>query len=430
MIVRLQISGFRFPPSAFSFLPLPLRLKRAGSDSKCSLLGKKEKDPTLPRRVLYATSARLGGTGLDSVAYETVVGLFRAKILKKAIAFDNCQSDVPAARIKNLKKHPVRLLSFLDSAHYYGAKKHTLDRVAARTLGERKYQIFHGWSGECLLSLRAARKWGIASVIEIPTWHRNKGMQKGRITDAERQALLSPWHRRMIDSLLVTRQQVLEEYDLADLILVLSEFAEQTFLAAGVPKEKLFRTSRGVDPERFKPAGRPPNFRAIFVGALIKRKGVHHLLEAWHRLNLKDAELYLVGSVHPEIRPYLDQYQSPSVKVLGFSPRAEECFQQSTIHVFPSSCEGSAKATYEAAACGLPQVTTRESGDVVVDGLNGLIVSPGDVEGIAAAIERLYRDPDLVETMGKAARERILSNFTWDHYRQRVLDAYREVLRK
>lgn len=84
--------------------------------------------------------------------------------------------------------------------------------------------------------------------------------------------------------------------------------------------------------------------------------------------------------------------------------------------------------TYEAAACGLPQVTTRESGDVVIDGLNGIIVQPGDVDAIAAAIAKFYNSPDLVKTMGAAARQRILENFTWDHYRQRVLEAYRAVM--
>src|SRR6185369_11868644 len=101
-------------------------------------------------------------------------------------------------------------------------------------------------------------------------------------------------------------------------ILVLSEKAEETFLAAGLPANKLFRHQRGVDVTRFTPAPKPPEkFRAVFVGALIKRKGVHHLLEAWRRLNLKDAELVLVGALHDEIREPLRQCDAGSVKHLG-----------------------------------------------------------------------------------------------------------------
>ena len=135
-------------------------------------------------------------------------------------------------------------------------------------------------------TLREARRRGVPGVIEIPTWHRNKGKAKpARLTKSERERAAARGWQGLKNRLLVTRQQMLEEYDLADLILVLSEKAEETFLAAGIAPEKLFRHQRGVDVERFTPAEKPPEkFRAVFVGALIKRKGVHHLLEVWRRL--------------------------------------------------------------------------------------------------------------------------------------------------
>ncbi len=147
-----------------------------------------------------------------------------------------------------------------------------------------------------LSTLRAARARGVPGIIEIPTWHRNKGRDKpARLTKSERERAAARGWQGFKNRLLVTRQQMLEEYDLADLILVLSEKAEETFLAGRIPSAKLFRHQRGVDVTRFTPAEKPPEkFRAVFVGALIKRKGVHHLLEVWRRLNLKDAELVLV----------------------------------------------------------------------------------------------------------------------------------------
>ena len=95
---------------------------------------------------------------------------------------------------------------------------------------------------------------GIPSVIEIPTWHRNKGKQKPAVTKSERERAAEPWPQRLMNGLLVTRQQVMEEYDLATLIVVLSHCAADTFRAAGVPEEKLFYLPRGVDIERFTPA--------------------------------------------------------------------------------------------------------------------------------------------------------------------------------
>lgn len=376
--------------------------------------------------MLYATSARLGGSGLDAVALESLRAAHRAGMLRRALAFDDRQQDIPPELIRTLRWHPVRLLSGLGSEYYYGAKKHALDRAAATELARGGYDLFHGWSGESLRTLRAARARGVPGIIEIPTWHRNKGRDKpARLTKSERERAEARGWQGWKNRLLVTRQQMLEEYDLADLILVLSEKAEETFLAAGISPTKLFRHQRGVDVTRFTPAEKPPEkFRAVFVGALIKRKGVHHLLEVWRRLNLKDAELVLVGSLHDEIRPVLAQYGGPDVSVPGFVARVEECYRAATVHIFPSECEGSAKCTYEAAACGLPQITTRESGDIVLDGVNGLIVPPNDPDALAAAIERLYLDRDLAARLGAAGRQRVVEKFTWEHFGERLLEAY------
>src|SRR6184192_4956882 len=171
-----------------------------------------------------------------------------------------------------------------------------------------------------------------------------------------------------------------------------------------MPKEKLFYLPRGVDVQRFKPGAPPPLFRAIFSGALIERKGIHHLLEAWRKLNLRDAELWLLGAIHEEAKPHLKEFWRDNIRTIGFARDVEKYLKEATIHVFPSQLEGSAKVTYEAAACGLPQVVTREAGDVVRDGVDGIIVPSGNVDAIAAGIEHFYRHPEIVAEMGIAAR--------------------------
>jgi glycosyltransferase involved in cell wall biosynthesis len=378
---------------------------------------------TLPKSLLYSIFARIGGSGLDTDAFETLRASYHGGFLGKAVAYDNRQVEIPATRIHSLRWHPVRLLSALDSPYYYGAKKKYLDWIAARQLATGRYDLFHSWSGDCLLSLRTARNRGIPSILEIPTWHRDRGKVKRPPASVSPETPL-PWRQRWKEDLLLQRDRFLEEYDLADLLLVLSEKAAETFRVQGFPDEKLFYLPRGVDVDRFTPGVRPPNFRAVFSGALIERKGVHHLLEAWHRLDLKDAELWLVGAVHAEMKPFLEKFADESVKVFGFSHEPEKYLRAATIHVFPSQCEGSAKVTYEAAACGLPQVTTREAGDVVEDSVQGIIVPPADVDALAAAIQQLYDHPEIVERMSLAARERVVENFTWDHFRARLLDAY------
>src|SRR2546423_2386503 len=376
----------------------------------------------LPRSLLYSIFARIGGHGLDTDSFEALRASYRAKFLGKAVAYDNRQSEIPTHFIQSLRWHPVRLISFIGRPYYYGAKKKYLDWIASRHLDSGRYDFFHSWSGDCLETLRLAKRKKIPSLIEIPTWHR--GSQRSEVSGQKSEVRQKSWKSRF----LLERERFLEEYDLATLVVVLSEKAAESFRVAGFPDEKLFYLLRGVDVDRFKPDTRPPIFRAIFSGALIERKGIHHLLEAWHRLNLRDAELWVLGSVHDEAKPHLKKFGRENVRVLGFKPDLENYLSQGSVYVFPSRLEGSAKTIYEAAACGLPMITTREAGDVVRDGVEGIIVQPGDVDALAAAIEHLYRHPEIVESMGAAARQRAVENFTWDHYRTRLLGAYERAI--
>jgi glycosyltransferase involved in cell wall biosynthesis len=383
-----------------------------------------EAERVLPRHLLYSIFARIGGSGLDTDAFETLRASHRGGFLGRAIAYDNRQTEIPARLIYSLRWHPVRLISFLDRPYYYGAKKKYLDWVAARHLATGRYDLFHSWSGDCLQSLRVAKKLGVPSIVEIPTWHRDRGKVGERVPSPTTNA-----PRNWKENLLQTRERFIEEYDLADLLFVLSQKAAETFRVQGFSEEKLYYLPRGVDIERFKPGRRPPIFRAVFSGALIERKGIHHLLEAWHRLDLKDAELWLVGAVHDEAKPHLKKFWRDNIKVVGFKRDVENYLNQGTVHIFPSQCEGSAKVVYEAAACGLPQITTREAGDVVNDGVEGIIIQPGNVGELAAAILELYRHPEKVERMSEAARRRVVDNFTWDHFRTRLLIAYEKAMR-
>lgn len=369
----------------------------------------------LPSSLLFSISARIGGAGLDTDSFEAVRASYRGGFLGKAMAYDNRQAEIPSRLIRSLRWHPVRLLSSLDRSRYYGAKKKYLGWITARELRTGRYDLFHSWSGDCLEALRVTRERGIPSLIEIPTWHRDFGQMKNIATSEA---------RGLKDKLLLTHGRFIEEYKLADVIVVLSDKAAESFRARGFPEEKLYYLPRGVDVERFKPGKRPDLFRVIFSGALIERKGIHHLLEAWHRLALPNAELWLVGSVHEEAKPHLKKFWRENIRTIGFAKAPEEYLAQGTIHVFPSQLEGSAKTTYEAAACGLPQVITRESGDVVRDGEEGMIVPPGDVDAIAQAIRFFHERPDEVERMGANARRRVVENFTWNHYRARLLEAY------
>src|SRR5438445_6514935 len=184
---------------------------------------------TLPRHLLYSIFARIGGSGLDTDAFETLRASYRGGFLGKAIAYDNRQQEIPASLIHSLRWHPVRLISFVDRAYYYAAKKKYLDWIASRHLATGRYDLFHSWSGDCLRSLQVAKQRRIPSIVEIPTWHRDGGKAKvGRPKMAESASNTSGF-RNWKAGLLLERKRFVEEYGLADLLLVLSEIAADTF---------------------------------------------------------------------------------------------------------------------------------------------------------------------------------------------------------
>jgi glycosyltransferase involved in cell wall biosynthesis len=382
-----------------------------------------------PARLIYSISAGIGGSGLDVDALEALRLAHDEGFLERAVAHRSRQSAIPTRLLRLLARDPVRLLgSILGRPEYYSLKKKRLDAVTARLLERAPCDLFHSWSGDCLESLKVCNRKGVATVLEIPTWHRNKGRPKPYITRDELMKAEAPFPQGFLHRLRVSRQRVLEEYDRADLILVLSEKARETFLVAGIAPEKLFLLPRGVDVDAFRPAPPPPIFRVGFAGALIRRKGVHHLLRAWKRLNLPNAELLLIGQRHAEIEGALREFALPNVRQTGFVRDVGRLLSTCTIHAFPSECEGSAKVTYEAAACGLAQISTREAGDVVVHGETGLVIPPNDPDALAGAIEHLYRHPALSARMGARARERVEREFTWAHYRDRLRLAYSRAL--
>ena len=121
-----------------------------------------------------------------------------------------------------------------------------------------------------------------------------------------------------------------------------------------------------------------------------------------------------------QAKPHLKKFWRDNIRTIGFARDVEKYLSQATIHIFPSQLEGSAKVTYEAAACGLPQVVTRESGDVVRDGIDGIIVPPGRCRCHRRRHRAFLPASEIVSEMGIAARKRVVENFTWDHFRERL----------
>jgi alpha-maltose-1-phosphate synthase len=291
--------------------------------------------------------------------------------------------------------------------------------------------IFHGFTGLSRACLRAARRLDAVTLIENPSMH-PRAWQSLVLEECERFGIRPRDCRAILPWALIRRMEA--EFDHSDFIVVPSEVARKSFGQTGVA-EKARVIHAGIDHEFFAPAGEPALrdiFRVCYAGRVEIAKGVPYLLEAWHMLGLKNAELILIGEVAAEMAALIRKYTSASVRFTGFQPaeQVRNWFRGSHVFAFPSVNEGLARVLLEAMGTGLPVVATAASGaeDCVTPGESGTIVPDRDPQALAEALLWHYRHAEATRLMGSAARERIVSQFTVAHYEERMIAFYKSLI--
>ena len=191
----------------------------------------------------------------------------------------------------------------------------------------------------------------------------------------------------------------------------------------GFPSEHTAIVPYGVNPEMLSVADEPVRGRILFAGTADLRKGIHYLAMAAEKLveHGLHCEFRVAGDVEQSVA---NQTQCRYLTFLGRVPRAGMTseFASADLFVLPSLAEGSAEATYEALACGVPVVTTREAGSVVRDGIEGRIVPSRNAEALANAIAEIVEDRQKRQRLSRAAREQA-RDYTWARYGERLVKA-------
>ncbi len=225
-------------------------------------------------------------------------------------------------------------------------------------------------------------------------------------------------------------ERVLDEYALADHLVVPSEFAARTFVMRGFDRRRIAVNPYGVALEHFWPAQKQlGQFRALFVGQLTPCKGLVYLLEAWRRLRLPGAELVLIGSLDPVLRPTLARFEG-LFRYLEAVPKLElRChYQQASVLILPSLSDAFGLVVLEAMACGCPVIVSENTGaaDAVADGDEGFVVPIRDVDALSDRLLRLHRDADLRLSMGERAARKA-QRYTWEAYGRRAVQFYQRL---
>lgn len=202
-----------------------------------------------------------------------------------------------------------------------------------------------------------------------------------------------------------------------------------------VPANRILLCSPGLPGWIGRPSSRPeptPGY-VLFVGTLEPRKNIGTLLDAWELLVKRSSslpKLRLVGAARPDAGTWLARIQVPplagTVEYAGYIPDAarRDVYCGARLLVLPSWHEGFGLPALEAMALGVPVVASNRGALPEVVGEAGILVSPDDARGLAAAIERVLRDPIAAAEMS-ARGLRQAGRFNWDEAARQMLDALR-----
>ncbi len=179
-------------------------------------------------------------------------------------------------------------------------------------------------------------------------------------------------------------------------------------------------------------------FTFVFVGRIVRDKGINELCEAFDKLSgIANVRLLLVGPYEDSLDPISTKTkeiieQNPAIESVGgkFGDDLLAYYVASDCFVFPSYREGFPNTVLEAGAMGLPSIVTDINGsrEIIVEGENGVIIPSRDANALFDAMLKMMRDKEAREKMAGNARQMIASRYEQGFVRKCLYDFYDEIL--
>ena len=197
------------------------------------------------------------------------------------------------------------------------------------------------------------------------------------------------------------------EWDMADIVLVNSEWSRNALVAQGVPEQKLIVVPLAYElqetPKRIF-SKKKSKLQVLWLGSVNLRKGIPYLIEAAKILKNAEIEFTIAGSLQISVSAIDNLPQN--VNFIGCVPKVDisKYYYQADVFILPTLSDGFAITQLEAMAHGLPVVTTPNCGSVVTDGVDGYITPIRDSDAIADALLKIVNDREKLRAMSEAAR--------------------------
>ena len=219
------------------------------------------------------------------------------------------------------------------------------------------------------------------------------------------------------------------EHETSDFIVLPSHFAKKTFIDKGFSESKLLVNHFYANTRKFKKTFKRDNkFRVLFCGSIEPRKGIHYLLEAFEKLKLDNAELWIIGSLDylkkdKLFKKFIDKFNKENMVFFDTvnSNKLADYFSQCSILVLPSISDGFGLVVIQAMSCKLPVIVSDNTGakDIIKEGYNGFIVETRNINSLSEKIEYFYKNPKKIKEMGNNAFKTVQNDYTWDAYGNR-----------
>ncbi|WP_271784567.1 glycosyltransferase family 4 protein [Aquimarina algiphila] len=174
----------------------------------------------------------------------------------------------------------------------------------------------------------------------------------------------------------------------------------------------------------------------VYVGRLVRDKGIHELIDAFKKLNAEsaNAKLLLVGTYEKDLDPLSPETEeeintNPNIIMVGWQDDVRPYFAISDILTFPSYREGFPNVVMQAASMGLASIVTDINGcnEIITDGSNGKIIAVKDAEQLFENMKVLVNDDTLRTTLAANARTSITSRYERKVVWNAILEEYRQL---
>lgn len=227
-----------------------------------------------------------------------------------------------------------------------------------------------------------------------------------------------------------SRLAVKLKYGLYRRVITISQGIADVLVSEGVDPQKIRCVPSAVDTTLYQPGGDsawlrqefalPEDARVVGMAAqLIERKGHRVLLDAVPTIleNHPRARFLLFGKgpLRDQLAEEISRRRLDDTVILaGFRTDLAKIFPSLDLLVHPAYMEGLGVSLLQAAACGIPIVACRAGGipEIVRDGVNGRLLEPGDVSGVASAIDAILADPELAHRYGTEGRRIVIEDFS------------------